>query len=167
MKKTLELTLAIIVAAFLIGTFAAVKHVSAGEIGRDGRFIAYDNDTVIDTKTDLMWAAKDNGSEITWENAKSYCENYRVGGYSDWRMPTQNELASLYDASIAGYPQDCGSHYNRIKVTNFIHLTCCCPWALETRGSEGGYYSFNYGLRYWYPKSYTSLGRAIPVRSVK
>jgi len=28
----------------------------AGEIGRDGRFIAYDNGTVLDTETGLMWA---------------------------------------------------------------------------------------------------------------
>ena len=60
---------------------------TAGEAGRDGRFIAYNNGTVSDTQTGLMWAAKDNGSNINWVNAKSYCENYRGGGYSDWRMP--------------------------------------------------------------------------------
>ncbi len=31
----------------------------AKEIGRDGNFIAYDNGTVLDTKTGLMWAAQD------------------------------------------------------------------------------------------------------------
>jgi hypothetical protein len=44
-----------------------------------------------------MWAAKDNGSPISWPEAKKYCENYRGGGYMDWRMPTQDELAGLYD----------------------------------------------------------------------
>jgi hypothetical protein len=53
----------------------------AKEIKRDGRFIAYDDGTVLDTKTKLMWAARDNGSNINWANAKSYCENYRGGGY--------------------------------------------------------------------------------------
>lgn len=67
------------------------------ETRRDSRFIAYDDGTVLDTKTNLMWAAKDNGSNINWTNAKSYCENYRGGGYTDWRMPTQDELAVLYD----------------------------------------------------------------------
>jgi hypothetical protein len=71
--------------------------ITAGESARDGRFIAYDNGTVSDTRTGLMWAAKDNGSKINWANAKSYCENYRGGGYTDWRMPTQDELAELYD----------------------------------------------------------------------
>jgi len=53
---------------------------TAKEIKRDGRFIAYDDGTVLDTKTNLMWAAKDNGSNINWQGAKSYCENYRGGG---------------------------------------------------------------------------------------
>lgn len=63
----------------------------------DGRFISYDDGTVRDTQTNLMWAAKDNGRDINWANAKSYCEKYRGGGYMDWRMPTQYELAGLYD----------------------------------------------------------------------
>ena len=46
----------------------------------EGRFIAYDNGTVLDTKTNLMWAAKDDGSGMSWGNANSYCENYRGGG---------------------------------------------------------------------------------------
>ena len=66
---------------------------SPKEISRDGRFIAYDNGTVLDTKTNLMWAAKDNGSDINWDNAISYCENYQGGGYTDWRMPARDELA--------------------------------------------------------------------------
>ncbi len=37
---------------------------AANEIKRDGRFIAYDNGTVLDTSTNLMWAAKDNGEDI-------------------------------------------------------------------------------------------------------
>jgi hypothetical protein len=167
MKKRLGATAAIMGVAILVGTFITANYATAGEIGRDGRFIAYDNGTVLDTKTKLMWAAKDNGTEISWVNAKYYCENYRGGGYTDWRMPTQDELAELYDASLMGYAQQCGSQYGKVKVTNFIYMTCCCPWASETLGSDAGYFSLNHGLRYWYPQSYVSLGRALPVRSVK
>ena len=99
MKKTLGTMVAIMVVAILIGTFITAKSSTAGEKARDGRFIAYDNGTVLDTKTNLMWAAKDNGSDINWADAKSYCENYRGGGYTDWRMPTTDELAGLYDAA--------------------------------------------------------------------
>lgn len=62
--------------------------------------LPYDNGTVEDTDTGLMWTAKDNGGPIIWGEAKSYCSNYREGGYTDWRMPTQDELTGLYDPKV-------------------------------------------------------------------
>ena len=126
----------------------------------DGRFIAYDNDTVVDTKTGLMWAAKDNGGGIGWKDAKSYCEHHRGGGYSDWRMPTQDELAGLYD------PKATGKNYG-LHLTSLIDFTHAYGWASDTRGSEVA--SFNFqgdGNRGWKPQSYDDgCHRALPVRS--
>jgi hypothetical protein len=136
---------------------------TAGETARDGRFIAYNNGTVLDTKTNLMWAGKDNGSDINWENAKSYCDNYRGGGYSDWRMPTQDELAGLYDASKSR-PAACNRNYKINIVTELIDITCFSPWASETRRSDAAYFTFDGGTRYWYPKSMVNYIRALPVR---
>jgi hypothetical protein len=130
------------------------------EIKRDGRFIAYDNGTVLDTVTNLMWAARDNGSDITWANAKSYCETYRGGGYTDWRMPTLDEYAGLYDTS-KNYRSDGG--YD-VHLTELIHLTCPDPWASETRGNEGGYFFFGGGERKWSVQSDGAYSRALPVR---
>jgi hypothetical protein len=137
------------------------------ETSRDGRFIAYDNGTVLDMRTNLMWAAKDNGANINWQDAKIYCKNYRGGGYTDWRMPTQDELAELYDKTIINInpPADgCGGGYH---LTNFIHLTCCCPWSAETRGSMAACFGFSNGPRYWLDQSYLGGIRVLPVRSVK
>jgi len=61
MKKTLGTMVAIMAVAISIGTLITAKYATAGETVRDGRFIAYDNGTVLDTSTNLMWAAKDNG----------------------------------------------------------------------------------------------------------
>jgi hypothetical protein len=134
------------------------------EKARDGRFIAYDNGTVSDTQTGLMWAAKDNGSGIHWEDAKSYCKNYRGGGYADWRMPTQDELAGLYDAAKT-YQSDCG--YD-VHLTKLIRLTCTAPWASEMRGSGAATFYFTGDGRFWNPQSFgTSYARALPVRSFK
>lgn len=134
------------------------KWVDVEAIARDGRFIAYTNGTVLDTKTNLMWAAKDNGKDINWANAKSYCKKYRGGGYKDWRMPTQDELAGLYDWAVTGK--------NGYKLTNLIELTRCCPWASETRGSEAASFVFYGGERGWSSPS-DGDGRALPVRSAK
>ncbi|MCX5820887.1 MAG: caspase family protein [Deltaproteobacteria bacterium] len=139
---------------------------TGGGAGRDGRFISYNNGTVSDTKTNLMWAAKDNGSNINWANAESYCENYRGGGYTDWRMPTQDELAGLYDANKS-QQAECNSSYQNHVATDLIHLTCFFLWASETRGAEAAYFSFLNGYRNWFPQSGAINGRALPVRSGK
>jgi hypothetical protein len=95
------------------------------EIRRDGRFIAYDNETVLDTSTNLMWTAKDNGSSIIRANAWGYCKNYRSSGYTDWRMPTQNEIAGLYDKAQT-YQSECREpslFTSDIHSTELIRLT--------------------------------------------
>ena len=140
----------------------SVVAASAGEKARDSRFIAYHNGTVRDTKTNLMWVAKDNGTHINWANAKSYCENYRGGGYADWRMPTIDELAGLFDATITDK-----KNYHK---TYLIELTGCCPWASDTmRDSWAADFNFWYAepARDWTVKSHDFDYRALPVRSGK
>jgi len=132
------------------------------EIDRDGQFIAYDNGTVLDTKTGLMWAAEDNGKNISWHDAKRYCENYRGGGYSDWRMPTQDELEGLYDRSRSYQAKQ--TSYN-VHLTELIQLTNCCPWASETRGSKAASFFFDGGYRDWLLQSHSYYFRALPVRA--
>lgn len=138
--------------------------IGANEIGRDGRFIAYDNGTVLDTGTNLMWASHDNGSDITWTAAKDYCGNYRGGGYSDWRMPTLDELAGLYDA---GRKYQATRWKYDIHCTELIKLSACCPWSSETRGSEAAAFVFINGNRVWVAQSRNFYARVLPVRAVK
>ena len=133
------------------------------EIGRDGPFIAYDNGTVLDTRTNLMWAARDNGGNITWYGAKSYCENYHEGGYTDWRMPRQDELDGLFYPAKT-YKSDCGDD---VVLTELIHLTCSVLWASETSGLNGAAFRFRDGQRGWAPQSGLRSLRALPVRPGK
>jgi hypothetical protein len=53
--------------------------------------------TWTDPATRLMWAGKDNGKNVTWVQAKSYCASLTLAAYSDWRLPTIAELAGIYD----------------------------------------------------------------------
>ena len=132
------------------------------ETTKDGRFIAFMDETVLDTSTNLMWAAKDSGRDINWANARSYCENYRGGGYKDWRMPTQDELAGLYDKANT-YRSACGD----VNLTNLIRLTCSAPWASEARELGAANFDFGNGKRYWSLQLGDGNGRALPVRSGK
>ena len=140
---------------------------AAKENKNDDRFIAYDNGTVLDTETNLMWAAKDNGSDINWTDAKPYCENYRGGGYTDWRMPTQDELAGLYDSTVTNNNLPTGRCSGGYHLTNLIHLTCGVPWASETKGTGAASFNYSNGTRLLDLQSGAGYRRAIPVRSGK
>lgn len=116
---------------------------SIKKIAADGwRFVAYNDGTVLDKKTNLMWAAEDNGRDINWEDAKRYCQEFKRGGYTDWRMPTQDEVAGLYDKSKK---QACG--IGTCYLTKLINVTNCGPWTSETRGSKAAYFMFPHWLQ--------------------
>jgi hypothetical protein len=53
---------------------------------------------VTDNVTGLVWQKSDAG-EMTWENAAAYAAALRLGGYSDWRLPTNHELFSVLNHS--------------------------------------------------------------------
>ena len=109
------------------------------------RFVDNGDGTISDTKTGLMWVSKDNGVPINWPDAVEYCKNLRVGGYTDWRMPTIDELEGLYDKSKSGYLPECASS-GKVYLTKLIHLTCWFPWASD-RKSKGSATYFNFGTR--------------------
>ena len=130
-----------------LGAFVSAEYAAAD------RFVNNGNGTVTDTQTGLMWADHDNGSDINWHNAKSYCEGYSGGGKSGWRMPTMNELKWLHNSGAYG---------------SVINITGSFVWSSETRGSvadvfyyfsAGGVPLFNNPLSLDYDR------RALPVRS--
>ncbi len=56
-----------------------------------------DDPTWTDPATGLMWAGKDNGKNLTWSEADSYCTSLKLAGYSKWRLPSIDELGGIYD----------------------------------------------------------------------
>jgi hypothetical protein len=57
----------------------------------DERFAVVRNGTLIDVRTDLMWAAK-VGAPGTHSSAEAYASQCHLGGYADWRLPRPEEL---------------------------------------------------------------------------
>ena len=114
-----------------------VSAVSKGrEIARDSRFIAYDNGTVLDMKTNLMWAAKDDGEGLIESAARDYIEKYRGGGYTDWRMPTMDELKTIYDWDM--------KNQHGYHVSKLIDIKGEWVWGSEEWSNINGF-SFNEG----------------------
>ncbi|HEY3824206.1 MAG TPA: DUF1566 domain-containing protein [Bryobacteraceae bacterium] len=53
----------------------------------------------IDTRTKLMWIAKDRGILDSQIGSAEYCSQSRVLNQADWRLPTVQELTGLFDPS--------------------------------------------------------------------
>lgn len=130
------------------GTQVAILH-------RDERFIVYNNGTAVDSKTGLMWATKDNGKDINWKNAQQYCQSFTAGGYTDWRLPTVEELKTLYN-------KDFGKNHH----PDFIDLTSCCAWSEASKGKKAANFGFEFGDVEWYSTYSDNDTRALPVRNV-
>ena len=109
-----------------------------------------------------MWDSKDNGEAIHWQDAKKYCENYRAGGYSDWRMPGQDEMAGLFDKNKINKATQ-RSH--NVHLTELIQVSTALHWASDTSGSNAAQFSFASGARYWNLRSHSLSFRALPVRN--
>jgi len=170
MKKTAIFVIVVILSAGCVtdSGMSASNPSPASVMGRDGRFVAYSNGTVLDNDTGLMWASRDNGNPITWDEAKDYCSNYRGGGYTDWRMPTLNELSALYDPKITNATPPNADCKGGCHLTDFIHLTCCPVWYWNGIDEVPGFFHFELGPKDWRDQSLAgNHPRALPVRRAK
>jgi len=76
--------------------------------------------TIIDG---LMYQNQPFTKEYTWEEAKEYAKNLRLGGYDDWRLPSKNELKKLLTKKkIKGKN---GEYYIRKEFVDNIEIY---PW---------------------------------------
>jgi hypothetical protein len=126
-----------------------------------------------DPSTGLMWTAKDNGSDISWSKAVKYCQRLNLAGYSDWRLPSIDELQDIYDGSGFSAPHSKGSVLGFAgKAKGGLLLTGAREWSssrlLDDRGHQTGIawqYDFPHGERWRYdPIGYTGSLRALCVR---
>jgi len=74
-----------------------------------GRFTIFDANTnvVIDNDSGLVWTRNANiGGQMDWTNAVNYCDNLEANGYSDWRLPSDEELSRVASATglVDAYP---------------------------------------------------------------
>jgi hypothetical protein len=63
-------------------------------IARDGQYIKYKNGIVYDTQTGLEWVVS-SASNLNDSFAKRWVSGLTIGG-GGWRMPSEDELKSLY-----------------------------------------------------------------------
>ena len=116
---------------------------------------AVPEEVYLDPETNLMWTIEDNGKDIDWHDANQYAEQLRLVGYSDWRLPTIDELAKLYDPQNSSLP----------KIRKPLRLTAFWVWSSTKEGSGSAwYFYFNLGIRNHNPLDASINYRALCVR---
>ena len=88
---------------------------------------------VLDTRTGRQWAP-DPEERMTWHQAGQYARTLRLGGFSDWRLPTRAELRDL----------------GRGALSPAFKLAGCCAWSSESEDSSSAWeFHFGEGREYW------------------
>jgi hypothetical protein len=110
-----------------------------------------------DPATKLMWTKQDNGNDVNRGQAAKYCSNLRLGGHSDWQLPTIEELAGVYDQTqnLSGW-----------HIKGGIRLTSGWVWSRTTgkAAGEAWFFGFDSGTRSSRPRRFSYLDRALCVR---
>ncbi|QTA80519.1 DUF1566 [Desulfonema limicola] len=161
MNKAVQSMIVFIFIFLLINTSLAAE---------GGRFTDNGDGTVTDHKLGLMWAKTDNQGNIDWHQAEKwvkYTFPYSLAdSYDDWRLPTLEELSSLYvtDNNYEGYETDCGQ---KVKIVPEIVLSCGWVWTSEKKSITARLYNFNRGFHYTDRMVKTRGYRVLPVRTLK
>lgn len=90
-----------------------------------------------DSASGLTWASKDNGMAITPNEAVSYCDGLKTGGL-DWRLPTIDEVETVYDAKEKKQYKTKG---------NIVISEACVLTSSTNRGGDTFTFCFNSGSR--------------------
>ncbi len=120
---------------------------------RDGVYIVYANGIVKDTGTGLEWVAGPDRN-ITWDEANLWVKRLDLSG-GGWRMPTLNELESLYKKGAG--PRN---------MTPLLKTKGWWVWSGETVGSrEARSFAFGHGFKGWIFRGNSASERVFAVRS--
>ena len=124
-------------------------------------YVDHADGTVTHTPTGLMWQrcavgqtlsaerCTDTAGDYTWEQATQLSSS--LGGYTDWRLPTEDELISLVDYNAATIPAINAQIFPDTSASNFWSASANSDFS-----SNAWYVSFSNGYAngYGYKSSY-------------
>jgi len=120
-----------------------------------GYFNKYRSGVVRDTKTGLEWYAGPD-KDTNWDKTKKWVKSLNVAG-GGWRMPTRNELTTLYEKGESTR-----------NMTPLLKTTGWFVWSGETKGSSSAWlFGFYNGNELWRSQDSSGNGRGFAVRSRK
>ena len=120
------------------------------------RFIDNKDGTVTDTKTNLMWQQDTIEGGLSFDEAITKAASLVCGGYSDWRLPTIQELQSIVDYSKVN---------PSIDTTYFPNTLSSIYWSSSSTyvdsTSNAWLVYFDYGLVYLLNKTNSFYVRCV------
>jgi len=132
------------------------------------RFRDNEDGTVTDFEMKLVWTREDSLQRvkkwINWDKAGEYIQalnKSRLGGYSDWRLPTRKELASLYDESQT-IPWNYYWTKNDLHIDPIFGNSHCCYWTGEEMNKDMAW-GFSYIRGKPYPSGKGGIQRSLSV----
>jgi hypothetical protein len=152
-----------ILALLLIGGGVFGYWQLGGSIKETSSYKIY-GDVFVDKSTNLMWQKKNSSNmedEFTWQEAKSYCSNLNLGGFSDWKLPTREEAKTLLTEYYGTYNSRWFNWFDRNKHKQYNNrfvkkeISESAPlwiWILTINkiySSESWSVSFNAGRGFW------------------
>jgi hypothetical protein len=147
------------------------------ELIRDGQFVPYDDGTILDTKTNLMWTTVDNGAALSRPGVQQFVTTYPGAGYKDWRLPTPGELAGLYDkdktikTNCPAAVDALGQAADEIHLaTDLFRISCTRMWSSKASSETPGtvtLYDFHSGAEVTRPGTDAYIDQAARVLLVR
>lgn len=134
----------------LLGSlFGAVLFAEVVEVG--GHEKDDKKQVIIDYGTNLMWqdSADAKSVERDWQGAIRYCEELSLAGYSDWRLPSKEELGNMYKLATKNMFRYTASDYYWSSTSHAVDPTSA--W----------FVSFNSGVVHAYAKTYSNHVRCV------
>ncbi len=100
-SPVLYIVLAVVVIIILVFVYFQLKS-PATESESEAKIENCGEGTAIYQNNRLCWQRSVNPNKVSnWQEANTYCENLELGGRTDWRLPTADELKSLVDDSYS------------------------------------------------------------------
>jgi hypothetical protein len=111
---------------------------------------------VVDKTTGLMWAQDEEPGTFSWSQAKLQCAGSKRAGFSDWRLPSRIELASLVDRARTIAPT--------LETTAFPSAGSGSFWSASVYApstNNAWYVGFTHGYSYYTATSISYGARCV------